>query len=117
MSYDVTFKVKVEGVADYVEVGDCDANITSNVKEMLDKLTGINWEEPKVGYCKDVMPLIESGYQKLKNNPNAYTKYNAANGWGTTDGVMTFLSKILIAWSDLQEYQPAYAKVAYFFIE
>ena len=125
MSYDVTFKLRSDcfpsfhykGTDEYIAVGDCNANITSNVKDMLDKLTGISWKPSMVGYCKDVMPLIENGYQKLKENSNAYTQYNAANGWGTTKGVMTFFADILIAWHDLQEDSPAFADIAYFFIE
>ena len=32
MSYDISFKVTVEGVDAYVPVGTCDANITWNVR-------------------------------------------------------------------------------------
>ena len=41
MSYDVTFKAKVEGTDCYVEVGDCDANITWNVREIITRSTGL----------------------------------------------------------------------------
>lgn len=48
MSYDISFKVKVEGLNRYVEVGDCDANITWNVMDIIRKSTGLEWrnEEP-----------------------------------------------------------------------
>ena len=35
MSYDISFKVKVEGVDAYVTVGACDANITWNVRKII----------------------------------------------------------------------------------
>ena len=44
MSYDISFKVKVEGLEDrYVYVGECDANITWNLREMIEKSTGLEW--------------------------------------------------------------------------
>ena len=43
MSYDIKFKVKVEGVDAYVEVGDCTANITWNVREIITQSTGLKW--------------------------------------------------------------------------
>lgn len=44
MSYDVAFKVKVEGVNAYVEVGDCNANITWNVRDIIRTSTGLPWK-------------------------------------------------------------------------
>ena len=60
MSYDISFKVKVEGLEDtYVSVGECDANITWNVREMIVKSTGLEWKnEQNNGLCKDVIPYI-----------------------------------------------------------
>ena len=39
MSYDITFKVKVEGVDQYVPIGSCDANITWNAREIIELST------------------------------------------------------------------------------
>lgn len=36
MSYDVRFKVKVDGTEKYIPVGDCDANITWNVRKIIE---------------------------------------------------------------------------------
>ena len=41
MSYDISFKVKVEGVDAYVPVGACDANITWNARKIIEKSTGL----------------------------------------------------------------------------
>lgn len=53
MSYDISFKVKVEGLEDtYIRVGSCDANITWNVREMIVKSTGLEWKnEQNNGLC------------------------------------------------------------------
>lgn len=67
MSYDISFKVKVEGLEDiYVRVGECDANITWNVREMIVKSTGLEWRNCKNnGLCKGVIPHIANGYAEL----------------------------------------------------
>ena len=44
MSYDISFKVKVEGIDQYVNVGDCDANITWNVRKIITHSTGLEWK-------------------------------------------------------------------------
>ena len=44
MSYDISFKVKVEGIDQYVNVGDCDANITWNVRKIITNSTGLEWK-------------------------------------------------------------------------
>ena len=43
MSYDISFKVKVDGVDAYVPVGTCDANITWNVRKIIEKSTRRRW--------------------------------------------------------------------------
>ena len=44
MSYNISFKVKVEGVDTYVPVGTCDANITWNARKIIEKSTGLEWK-------------------------------------------------------------------------
>ena len=41
MSYDITFTVKVEGIDQYVPIGSCDANITWNVRKIIELSTGL----------------------------------------------------------------------------
>lgn len=85
MSYDISFKVKVEGIDEYVEVGDVDANITWNVGEMIRKSTGLEWKnEANNGLCRDVMVSIAKGYAELTAFPEKYKQYEAANGWGNS---------------------------------
>lgn len=92
MSYDIDFRVKVEGLKDrYVSVGDCDANITWNLREMIIKSTGLEWKnEENNGLCKDIIPHIVDGLSELVKYPNKYKKYEAENGWGQLKVVKDF---------------------------
>lgn len=118
MSYDVTFKAKVEGTDCYVEVGDCDANITWNVREIITRSTGLEWRnEENNGPCIDVIPKIHEGLFELQTNGEKYKQYEAKNGWGTVRDTIRFFTYILNAWGDLVAYSPELAKVATFWVE
>lgn len=106
MSYDISFRVKVEGIDQYVEVGNCDANTTWNVREMIVKSTGLCWANcENNGYCKDVIPKIQKGLDELKNNPEKYRKYEAKNGWGTVESTACFFKDIIRAWNELKRFE------------
>ena len=82
MSYDIAFKVKVEGIDQYVPVGSCEANITWNVRKIIELSTGLPWlNEENNGFCKDVIPKIADGLAELHKNPGKYYPYEAKNGW------------------------------------
>lgn len=118
MSYHVSFRVKVEGIDKYIPVGDCDANITYNVNNIIRKSTGLPWDNGiNNGYCKDVIPKIKIGYDELCRNPEKYKEYEAENGWGTVDGTKRFFRKIIAAWDELRYYEDYdLAEVATFWI-
>ena len=81
MSYDITFKVKVDGTDQYIPVGDCDANITWNVRKIIELSTGLPWLNGKNnGFCKDVIPKIADGLAELYKSPGKYKPYEAKNG-------------------------------------
>lgn len=107
MSYDVSFKFKVEGVDWYEDTGLCDVNTTWNLRKMIVKSSGLAWEnEANNGYVKDIIPNIEKGLKKLKDNPAKYAQYNAPNGWGTVDGLIRFYEDILQSWEWVKEAMP-----------
>ena len=117
MSYDIDFRVKVEGVDAYIPVGDCVANITWNVRKIIELSTGLPWlNEENNGYCKDIILCIERGLYELKHHPEKYEPYEAPNGWGTVKGTIRFYDKIIKAWKDLKRYDPELAEVAVFWI-
>lgn len=121
ISYDISFKVKVEGLEDtYVRVGECDANITWNVREMIVKATGLEWKnEQNNGLCKDVIPYIANGYAELTKYPEKYKQYEAENGWGTVGGCKKFFRQILDDWDDFcnDSWTNKLVDVTYFWIE
>lgn len=123
MSYDVSFRVKVEGLKDvYVEPcrNSSDANITWNVREMIIKSTGLeNWcAEGVVGLCKDVIPHIADGLAELERYPEKYKQYEAENGWGTVSGCKHFFTWILKDWATYTEDYSTrdLADVTYFYV-
>ena len=117
MSYDISFKVKVEGVDAYVPVGACDANITWNVRNIIEKSTGLEWKNcQNSGLCVDVIPKIEAGLRKLEQNPDKFKEYEAPNGWGTVKETAQFFRNILNDWNDFQQWYEELVPVATFWI-
>lgn len=99
MSYDISFKVKVEGSDKQVPVGDCLANTTWNLREMIVQSTGLEWiNEADNGACVDVIPKIRHGLQELTMRPEEYKQYESPNGWGTINGCKEFFTIILTDW-------------------
>lgn len=118
MGYDIQFRVKVEGLeSTYLAVGDCNANITWNLREMIVKSTGLDWKnEENNGLCKNVIPYIQKGYDELVKYPEKYKKYESQNGWGTISGCINFFSTILKDWEAFCEnYETNYLVDAVYF--
>lgn len=105
MSYNISFKVKVDGLDKYVNIGNCDANITWNVRDIITKSTGLEWKNgANNGYCKDIIPRIIKGLKELRINRDIYKQYEPDNGWGTVKGTIQFFEDIITAWNELQYY-------------
>lgn len=118
MSYDITFKVQLAHLDRFVPVGDCDANITWNVRDIIKLSTGLEWKnEDNNGLVKDVIPKILKGRTELLTHPNKYKKYEASNGWGTVEGTIRFFDRIIEAWTILCYEDPDLADIAVFWIE
>ena len=98
MSYDIDFRVKVEGVDKWISVGDCTANITWNVRKIIEL-------------------AIEKGLNELQNNGLKYKKYESPNGWGTVGGTMYFFETILKEWKYFKYEEPELAEFATFWID
>ena len=118
MSYDISFKAKLEGMDRYIPVRGCVANITWNVWEIIVKSTGLEWKnEANSGPCAEVIPKIEAGLMELVEHGDKYKQYEAPNGWGTVKGTINFFSQILAAWDDLVQEDEELAMAATFWIE
>lgn len=117
MSYDIRFKVKVEGIDRYVNIG-CDANITWNARKIIEESTGLEWNnEANNGLCTEAIPKIAVGFCELVNSPEKYKQYEAKNGWGTVEGTKYFFKQILEQWDELVLSDPEIASIATFWIE
>lgn len=118
MSYDITFKCKVQDKDTWVRVGDQYANITWNVREMIEKTTGLDWDNGEDnGLCTEVIPHIREGLKKLRENEEYYMQFNSPNGWGTTTGCKHFFETILEDWDRFTDYYPELIDVVHFWIE
>lgn len=118
MSYDISFKVKVEGVDSYIDTDYCDANITWNVGKIIRLSTGLEWNnEANNGLCKDIIPHIIDGCAELRKHPEKYKKYEASNGWGTVEDTTRFFEGLIRAWEELRADDEKLAEVATFWIE
>ena len=117
MSYDISFRVKVEGLDKYVEVGGCSANTTWNVRKMIEEATGLPWINcDNNGLCVDVIPQIMKGYAELLNYPEKYKKYEAPNGWGTVESTRGFFRQIIEDWEDFTKWNAELVPVTTFWI-
>lgn len=94
MSYDVSFKAKLEGADQWVYVGDDWINHTSNTAAMIRAVCGTcpsEWNDRK---CADMYPVLMQGVLLLKLHPQRYRHFEPSNGWGTVETTMDFLMKI-----------------------
>lgn len=93
MSLDVTLRFKDEDLFE--------ANITHNLNKMA-KEAGVYeacWrpEDINAKKAKDIIPLLESGIQKMKEDPEHFKKFDAPNGWGLYKDFLPWLEKYLAA--------------------
>lgn len=117
MSYDISFRVKVEGADVWLPVGDYRANITYNVGELIRHATGLQWLNcENNGLCANIIPYIRRGLEKLRAHPERYKKYESPNGWGTVEGVISFFAKVLEEWDNFVADNPELANLATFWI-
>lgn len=118
MSYDISFKVKVEGLGVYVPVGECNANTTWNVRKIIELSTGLPWiNGANNGLVKDIIPFIEKGLKELTEHPEKYKPHEAPNGWGTVGSTGQFFRNILDEWEDFLWWHKDLVDVVTFWIE
>jgi hypothetical protein len=46
---------------------------------------------------KETIKLLQDSYRKLKNNEHELVKMNPKNGWGSYEGFLEFISKLIQA--------------------
>ena len=66
------------------------------------------FEQSVTIYAKDIVDIVENGLQKMKNNPEYYSKFNSPNGWGTYENFVPWVERYLAA---LKEYPESKVEV------
>lgn len=94
MSYDVSFKAKLEGLDKWVYVGKKWINYTSNVSTLIKEVCGYYPTYWNGKCCSDVYPAIQQGIELLTQHPQMYRQFEPANGWGSVEGTLEFLKNI-----------------------
>ena len=92
MSYDVSFKAKLEGVEQWVYVGADWISHATNCGPMIKEVCGSypsNWTGKK---CEDMYPVIMQGISLLNLHPQRYRSFET--GYTTVESVIDFLWKI-----------------------
>ena len=85
------------------------ANITHNLNRMAQSagLYDCLWkpEENGIETAEDLIPLLVSGLEKLKANPEHFKKFEDSSGWGTYQQFVQFVENYLDAcdyWTNAQ---------------
>jgi len=78
-----------------------DSNITHNLTRMAEA-AGIYqacWRPEEIGVtkAKQLVPLLEEGLRKLKEDPERYQQFNASNGWGLYEHFVPWVEAYLAA--------------------
>lgn len=74
-------------------------NITHNLTAMASE-AGIYealWHPERINAktASDILPLLEAGYWKMKDDPARFEKHNASNGWGTYEHFLPWVKEVL----------------------
>lgn len=78
-----------------------DANVTHNLTRMADQ-AGIYahlWRPEEIGikFARDLIEPLEIGLAILKSDPTHFNKFDAPNGWGRYEHLVSFVEKYLDA--------------------
>lgn len=92
MSYDVSFKAKLEGVDQRVYVGADWISHASSADALIKEVCGSYPSEWTGRKCADMYPVIMQGISLLNLNPQRYRPFEA--GYSTVESVIEFLWKI-----------------------
>ena len=94
MSYDVSFKVKLEGTNQWIYVGDSWINHTSNTSAMIKEVCGSYPSDWNGKRCADMYPVLMQGASLLNLYPQRCRQFEPDNGWGTVESTKDFLMQI-----------------------
>ena len=94
MSYDISFKAKLEGVNQWVPVGDTFINLPSSAATMVKEACG-SYPSPWAGRkCADMYPVLMEAASLLSLHPGHFKQFEDPKGWGTVASTMETLMRI-----------------------
>ena len=103
MGLDLTLYVEIDlggpGGPESIELYSC--HITHNLNKMAKEagIYGIVWRPEELGieYAGQIVEGLDRGILELKSHRTKYIKHDNPNGWGTYDGFVPWLEKLLDA--------------------
>lgn len=60
-------------------------------------------DESDISVAATLIPILEKGLDRLKNNPKWFKTFNPSNGFGSYEGLISFIEKYLSACKDNPE--------------
>jgi len=76
-----------------------DVNITHNLNKMADAvgLYEVLWKPDEIGItiASQMIPSLEKGIKKLREDPEKYKAFNAPNGYGNYEDFVRFCDSVL----------------------
>lgn len=94
MSYDVSFKAKLEGIDQWVYVGADWINHTSNGCSMIKEVCGSYPSAWDGKTAAELLPVLRQGIDLLRQYPQRYRPLEANGGWDTVENTLRFLVQI-----------------------
>lgn len=110
MSYDVSFKAKLDGADQWVFVGPQWINHTCNTAAMIKEVCGSYPSEWNNAKCSVLLLPLTAGCKELRTHSERYRQFEAPNGLGTVETTLEFLETIRKA---CEEYPTAILSVNY----
>ena len=108
--YNVSFKVKVEGVDVWVEIGDNWISYVVRASAMIKAVCGSYPSDWQGMSCEKLSEILETGINELKTPGERYKMFEPPKGRGPVEGTIDFLSKI---YSNCKRHPYAFVIVEY----
>lgn len=110
MTYDISFKAKLDGTEQWVYVGDDWINHTANTAAMIKEVCGSYPSDWNGKNGAELTPILESGTTELRCYSQKYRQFEPMNGWGSVESTLDFLDRIL---KNCKSYPTAVIEVNY----
>ncbi len=94
MTYEVSFKAKLEGVNKWVYVGPQWINHPASTATMIKEVCGSYPSEWHGKACDSLLPILDNACKLLMSCSQEYRQYETDKVWGTVESTLKFLTDI-----------------------